>query len=256
MEQRRDGGVSYKKEREERRAKNSKSYYVPSSVKHSDAGMAFEEIFKTIFDDLRENAKEKMKSLALEQEFITDMATDEALDYAFFSNAPVTFPPHEDRKITHLPESEILWIGFKNMERVFERELTKRSERHRDNWGKGKFKEVSMNIYNPALNKAFRTIFHEVKFKEVFENAKDCALDKVMESLICEEGYFDNEDNLELKMEKAYHAVLKEEIKKAHEESNLLGKIQQFLQLIWDKRFDQLDLSHYDVKGYFGLGWQ
>lgn len=238
---------AFKEERDERRKNSKKIYYVPNNIKLTPSGRAFEKLFKPIYTQYLDEAEAMIETLSRGQDEINKKAVDEALDHVF-NETPQSSFLWEGRRYLNIDEdydeSNILDKAFETLEEKFNEKFTKLVTESRNAWRAEKFVNVSTNLYSFAKNKAF-VEFYGQGFKELFEKAVDNALDLVMTSLIVTDGYFNEENDLEVQMSSAYESALKTEVEKLYEEDeNRKTELPILMENILRKKFLANDIKY------------
>ena len=231
----------------EERKKNRKVYYVPNNVKFSDSGHAFNRLFKPIYQRCLDEAKLRIEEQAIEQDFLTKQALEEALDEVFSCHIQtVFFGMSFNETWVKTTDENLIWENAsKRMEDIFEKCWSEKCKTHRANWSDLQYNDVCGNLFKCAQNKAFLDCFERYEFKKLYGEAIDNALDEIFLKLTTLDGYFEEEKDLEKQMESVYNSVLNQEIQKLFEQN---AELQQALTAVVDgilkKKFEKNRLKY------------
>ena len=232
----------------EGREKNRKIYYVPNNVKYSDCGNAFNRLFKPIYQKCLDEAKLMIEKQALDQDFLTKRALEEALDKAFSGDTldyvflRMTF----DEKLARTEDENLIWeIASERFENSFDSIWSTKCKAHRDDWRDFHFNEVCNNLYKYVQNKVFLDCFEQFEFKKLYGKAIDNALDEIFLKLTTLDGYFDDEKDLGKQMDSVFNSVLNQEIQKLFQQNDeLQSALKVVVEGVLKKRFEKNDLKY------------
>ena len=198
----------YKEDRKKRRQERKEAYYVQNKIKHTDAGLKFEQVFQTVFERLVDDAKIKLEILSEKQYLLSMTAEEDALDTVFEEKVFGAFKRLND--LIHYnhtsgisfdmdvdEETRYLKFVFEELEGQFKNEWEKQHEKYKDGWVWDKFHDLRHAFFPFAVNKAFREIYDEDSFKSLYEKACDNALDTIFLKLIPDRYFPDEYDHWE-----------------------------------------------------------
>ena len=222
---------------------NKKSYYVPQSKRHTKEGRAFEHVFRSIFEEFRKAARDRIEDFASDKtNFVNDEDVDKALDKVFdmvdtwdsqlLGNGYEFIPEKET-------EEETLNIYFKALEEKFNIKKDWNANDRAYHWKKMQEYKIGSDLWSYCSNRAFLTIYDAEQFKQMLETSQDSALDEVFFKLIPTKDYFkDDIDDaeLEIKMSMAYSEHLDKELIKKSEENGISSKIRTLMEGIMKNR--------------------
>ena len=244
----------FKEERKKHYQENKKNYYVPYDVKCSHSGRAFEKVFKKIYENLLDNAKAMIETESLEKENLMDDALDQAMDETFEdSSLEMTFtrildnPAIGNRKLEiFMVDENLIWdTYFKRLDKDFKRCRERLQEKIQQEWRHDKYFQVSVELYQSVLNKAFLVCYDQT-FKDMYEKAVDLALDVIFLTLVTKEEYFNDYKDLECQMSEVYRNVLVEEVDKLFEEKqDLKNELKAIIEKALKKRFQKNGLKYF-----------
>ena len=224
-----------------------KSYYTPNKVKISESGRAFNTVFRQVFQRYLEQARKDVKMHAEKRWlFVTNEDTDKALDETFIEYTWELDMEREMAKAKEFdgPEEEILQHVFSRLEAKFKFHLTFDTGAKVSHWRKYREYIIEKELFPHSQNKAFRLFYNEKDFKDMFEESKSDILDEVFFKLVTTENYFNDEEDLEKSMEKAYTSLLREEVIRKSKESGLETKLNTLMQAIMKEKLYYSELEY------------
>ena len=244
----------YKEEREERRKRNKKVYYVPNRIKHSKCGRDFETVFKITYKKFEDDAKTQLKNQADEMRSLEDKAVDDALDKAFEYSYDALFKAIIYKGLE--TEEDIFEEAFATMQRDFDKKLVEFIPKCKEEWSHKKFCHITHCLLPFALNKAFLQCYEQCKFEDLHKQAEVNALDIIFEKLIVTEGYFEDppprllhsrtfDDLLEVALVSSFNSVRHTEVLRVAEDSEELQLgFGNLLKSIMEEKFKSNDVVY------------
>ena len=242
---------AFKEERKQRYKDNKKKYYVPYNVKCSESGKAFENVFKKIYQEFLDDAKAMIDKESLQKDNLKKKALDQAMDETFEDHSleitftHISYNPAIEMKLFMNEDENSIWDAyFKRLEKDFKRSRERLQEKIQQEWRDDKYFQISVQLYQSTLNKAFLDCYDQ-GFKSMFEEAVDLALDVIFLTLMTTEEYFDDDRDLECQMSRAYRTVLVEEVNKLFEEKqDLKNALKSIIEKALQKRFQKNGLKY------------
>ena len=229
----------FKEERKRQRQANTKKYYVPKSIRYSECGKAFEAKFMDVYHQYLEEAREKINQQCVDKRYLRQDAVDEALENAFKDCSlemifKKTMESNDD-------ETLILEETFEGLEGIFNKEFDRIYAEKKKAWKDYIDDDISSNLFNSVYNKVFLDLYK----KSFEEEAEDNTLDTLFLTLVTTEGYFNDEEDLEVQMNSAYYKVKKEELKKLFgDDIELENKMKTLLEKALGKIFRDHGLKY------------
>lgn len=198
----------FKKKYKEQKGKAvKKKKHIPDDERSTEAGLAFDGIFKNIYVELETElcqGNDKMNRMAYDA--VVDKAHDDALDYTFESRKFVgtfylnfEFGDHLDE----IDEEEEIKNVLKS---TFDNKFKENIHKYMDEWIADKEEMINAVCCENSRDTAFRNIYP--KFKELFLVCEDIAMDHAFEAL--DEEVADEDFRQEL--EKNYQKQIREEL--------------------------------------------
>ena len=218
--------------------------YVPNSVKLSKKGRAFTCVFRDVFDEFKQQAREDVKIhgekryLFLTKDQISE-ALDETFDSTFFEEERSMREAKEDQGTNE----EIMDKYFVRIEATFNSILRFKSGDKVYWWEKSKLRTIESELFQYSLNKAFNEIFSVEKYKVLLSECEDFALDEVFLKLIVTEHYFNEEEDLTECMEDVFRHKLRANLELRSKESGLESDMKALMVNIMAKKvyIDELE---------------
>ena len=225
-------------------SRSSKNNYIPNSVRLTDHGRKFCDVFRKVFCKHQSVAIGHIEEYAANLcNFVTDEQIDEALDLAFSD----IFILHLDCMKESEDEEENLNVFFSHIEKIFRIKLMIRNGSY--NWKKRKSNLVGIELWRYASNQAFLKFYDENQFKDMLDCATDFALDEIFLKLITTDQYFEDEEclsnkELKIKLESTFNQIVKDEMEKKSIEIDIIPKLNQLMEEIMKKRVYLDELEH------------
>ena len=217
--------------------------YVPNSVKHSEMGRAFTDVFRDVFNEYKKQAREDVKEhsekrwLFLTKDQISD-ALDESFGDLFEVVRSMQYTKEEEGS-----NEEIMDRMFVKIEARFNWLLKWKSGDKSYWWEKSKLRIIDSELFQYSLNTAFKEIFNGEKCKMLLSECEDFALDEVFLNLIVTEHYFNDEEDLTKSTENVFWKKLKANLSLRSKESGLESEMKNLMIKILEKKvyFDELE---------------
>ena len=227
-------GKQFKEARKKQRQASNKTYYVPNKIRYSECGRAFEAKFIKIYQELLDDAKAKISDQCPNQRHLRQAAMDQALENTFEDcslekDFKKTMEMNEDEALILEETLGRLESTFQN---DFERIYSEKTQAWKD--------DIVAAIKSSLVSSLYNRVFLDLYEKRFEDKAEDNTLDTMFLTLVTTEGYFNDEEDLELQMKSAFYKVQKEELKKLFEENielenKMKGLVEKNLRKIFRK---------------------
>ena len=219
-----------------------KNTYIPNSVRLTDHGRKFLDVFRKVFRKHQSVAQAHIEEYSADlSNFVTDEDLNKALDLAFSD----IFILHLDCVKVSDDEEENLNVFFSHIEKTFRLKLMIGNGSYY--WKKEKENVVGIELWRYASNQAFLKFYDETQFKNMLDCATDLALDEIFLKLITTDQYFEEDisnKELEMKLESIFHELVRDEVEKRSEEIDIIPKLDQLMEEIMKKRVYINELEH------------